>query len=170
MSSLYNTIFNPLNKVKRSSGIIVTSSNNTILLVKDTGQGLWSVPKGGVRVSETFLEGGIRELREETGINLEKCHPSDFIETSYCKLGNRLTKIFTLTKPISSNVKFSCSSYFPTWEGFKPEICDWKFFNVADIDISMLRAPSDRFLWGFTHPLGGKVNLHLTNSIISKFK
>lgn len=48
---------------------------------KDKDEGAWSIPKGEVDLSsnETLLQTAIRELKEETGIDLSKKNPNEFI-------------------------------------------------------------------------------------------
>ena len=49
---------------------IFDSSTNRILLVQSCGF-LWGPPKGSVKKGETIMDGAIREVKEETGIELD---------------------------------------------------------------------------------------------------
>ncbi len=42
--------------------------------------GFWSIPKGGVEASESNLEAAIRELQEETSLDLKDIPEKDFID------------------------------------------------------------------------------------------
>jgi 8-oxo-dGTP pyrophosphatase MutT (NUDIX family) len=48
--------------------IMVLDAQNRVLLVKQSYSPYWILPGGGIERGETMLEGGLRELREETGI------------------------------------------------------------------------------------------------------
>lgn len=67
------------NNTERKAGIFIYDSlSNKILLVQSCGF-LWGPPKGSVRKNETIQEAAIREVKEETGIDvtpeqLEKVH------------------------------------------------------------------------------------------------
>jgi len=52
-------------------GTICISENNRILLVRGAKTGKWSFPKGHLKMSEMGQECALRELREETGLDLK---------------------------------------------------------------------------------------------------
>lgn len=64
---------------------VVFDENNKILLVKESADGLWSVPGGWADVGLSPSENVIREIKEETGLEVKvvrllsvldkKCHP-----------------------------------------------------------------------------------------------
>ncbi len=56
-------------------GVIVYYKNK-ILVVKGSGGGKWSFPKGRRRERETHLQGAVREAREEAGIDLTPYEPN----------------------------------------------------------------------------------------------
>jgi ADP-ribose pyrophosphatase YjhB (NUDIX family) len=48
--------------------------DNKVLLVKrgkEPGYGKWSIPRGAIELGETLKEGVLREVKEETGLELE---------------------------------------------------------------------------------------------------
>jgi 8-oxo-dGTP pyrophosphatase MutT (NUDIX family) len=51
-------------------GVVCISSNNRFLLVRGRKTGIWSFPKGHLSGNETSQECALRELREETGIQI----------------------------------------------------------------------------------------------------
>jgi 8-oxo-dGTP diphosphatase len=61
-------------------GAIVVGSQGVLLARrdKDPGQGLWSIPGGGVELGETQETTVTREVREETGVN---CEVIEFVNT-----------------------------------------------------------------------------------------
>jgi 8-oxo-dGTP pyrophosphatase MutT (NUDIX family) len=48
--------------------IMVLDDQDRVLLVKQSYSPHWILPGGGIERGETMLEGGLRELREESGI------------------------------------------------------------------------------------------------------
>ena len=52
-------------------GAIIFSPDNDVLIVEGAKSGKWSFPKGHGNLNEKPLEAAIREVREETGIDLE---------------------------------------------------------------------------------------------------
>ena len=55
-------------KSDRAAGCIVLDADSRILLGKRMDNGLWANPGGHVDDNETFEDGALRELREETGL------------------------------------------------------------------------------------------------------
>lgn len=58
---------------EKSCGAIVyrkSHGNTEILLIKHVNSGHWSFPKGHVEGSETEMETALREVKEETGIDV----------------------------------------------------------------------------------------------------
>jgi len=54
------------------SRIVVFSENYILVLKAWLGDGKWTLPGGGINPSEPIIDGVLRELREETGLQLEK--------------------------------------------------------------------------------------------------
>lgn len=49
--------------------IYATNSKGEVLMIFDERSGCWELPGGGLEVGESFLEGGLREFKEETGFD-----------------------------------------------------------------------------------------------------
>jgi 8-oxo-dGTP pyrophosphatase MutT (NUDIX family) len=54
-------------------GGIVLDAKQHLLVVQGKYSGKWSVPKGTLEDEEGYLEGALREIREETGLKLQPC-------------------------------------------------------------------------------------------------
>lgn len=66
------TRFGPWNKhTSKTAGICVVDKENRSLLVVRSSTNKWSFPKGMVEKDETLTAAAVRELREETGINID---------------------------------------------------------------------------------------------------
>ncbi len=92
---------------KSCGGIIFykTKQNTKILLVKNNNGRYWSFPKGHIEDGETEQETAIREIKEETGLDVTLV--SDFREISeYCPFGKiRKRVVFFLARAFTDNVK-----------------------------------------------------------------
>jgi ADP-ribose pyrophosphatase YjhB (NUDIX family) len=69
------------------------TEGDRILVVKrenDPGKGLWSIPGGLLEVGETIREGVKRELREETGLDVEVVELLDVIDNITCDEAGRV--------------------------------------------------------------------------------
>lgn len=59
------------NSVVPSTTAIVTDSDGRILLVHRVDNGLWALPGGGMDLGESIEDCAIREVKEETGLDVE---------------------------------------------------------------------------------------------------
>ena len=107
---------------EKSCGAIVYRKfhgNTEILLIKHVNSGHWSFPKGHVESGETEVETALREIKEETGIDV--IIDSTFREiVSYCpKKGTQKIVVYFLSKAKNSD-------YIPQRE----EIADIKWVEI----------------------------------------
>jgi 8-oxo-dGTP pyrophosphatase MutT (NUDIX family) len=59
------------NSVVPSASAIVTDDQGRILLVKRRDNTLWALPGGGHDIGETIADTAVREVKEETGLDVE---------------------------------------------------------------------------------------------------
>jgi ADP-ribose pyrophosphatase YjhB (NUDIX family) len=55
----------------QSSSVVVFNAKQEILLVLREDARIWALPAGGLEPGETFEQAAIRQVREETGYNVE---------------------------------------------------------------------------------------------------
>jgi 8-oxo-dGTP pyrophosphatase MutT (NUDIX family) len=60
-------------------GVILLNYFNEVVVVRGRKSGKWSFPKGHGRSRESPLDASVRELKEETGINVKDVKPDDEI-------------------------------------------------------------------------------------------
>lgn len=56
---------------KASASVFVLDDQGRLLLLKRVDNDLWTIPTGGVKKGETVGQAGVRECREETGLEVE---------------------------------------------------------------------------------------------------
>ncbi|MGP4109298.1 NUDIX domain-containing protein [Streptomyces sp. 4N509B] len=56
---------------KTSASVFVRDGHGRLLLLRRVDNGLWTIPTGGVKKGETVAQAGVRECREETGLDVE---------------------------------------------------------------------------------------------------
>jgi 8-oxo-dGTP pyrophosphatase MutT (NUDIX family) len=56
---------------KPSASVLVRNEDGHVLLLRRPDNDLWTIPTGGLKKGETATECGIRECREETGVEIE---------------------------------------------------------------------------------------------------
>ncbi len=63
-------VTDPATRMNVAVGAIVTDAAGRILLEQRSDNGMWGIPGGMMDVGETILEAGIREVKEETGLDV----------------------------------------------------------------------------------------------------
>ena len=108
-------------KKEKSCGCIVMHKDK-VLLVKHN-KGHWDFPKGHVEDGETEKQTAIREVKEETNVNVQILSDKKY-QTNYIIKDKNIDKdvIFFLAKPLNLNQK-------PQLE--EVSISEWKKFEDA---------------------------------------
>ena len=88
---------------EKSCGAIVFNGNSVLII--EQFQGFFSFPKGHVEEGETEQETAIREVKEETNIDIEITSNKRY--TINYKIGNRIKKevVFFLAKAVTYDLK-----------------------------------------------------------------
>ena len=133
---------------KISSGFVVCSSDGKVLLGRCTKypkQKCWTVFKGQQRHGETKMETALRELKEESGIDVvvdDKLNTNTSSSPFYTfGLKDKVVYIYLLhdVEGVLNNAEFSCAS--STVEG-NPEIVDHRWFNFAEAQANIFPSQS----------------------------
>ena len=89
-------------KQEKSCGCIVINEKNEVLLVHHN-KGHWDFPKGHVEVGETEIQTAIREVKEETNIDVE-VNENYRYTTEYSPEENVMKEVvYFLAKNVSDN-------------------------------------------------------------------
>lgn len=60
-----------IDELKAGVAVIILNEENQVLLQKRADVGLWGIPSGHVEIGETVSETAIREVKEETNLDIE---------------------------------------------------------------------------------------------------
>lgn len=125
----------------RPSAYGVVIENNRVLLVPQWGDG-YDIPGGGIDLGESILDGLVREVREESGIEVEPVkilHTSDdFFFHPIKKKPYQTILIYFLCKKVGGEIS---DKYFAEDEKEYSKVAEWvplekieslKFYNPVD--------------------------------------
>ena len=128
-----------------SVGFIVINNKEEILLGKVSNHNppfQWTVFKGGVEGDEEMIDTAIRELKEETGIDLATNHNlNKYISSNFVfqyHLSRKDVYLFTVEDKEGEldDFEFTCDSYWG--EDNNPEIADYKWVKIKDLHQYMM--------------------------------
>lgn len=108
--------------IERCCGCIIINNNDKVLLVLQRKSKCWSFPKGHVENNETEIETALREVKEETGIDVN-IEASKRYELTY-KINNSTNKnvVNFIARPLNANVKIQ-----------EKEILDYKWCDINKV-------------------------------------
>ena len=91
-------------KQEKSCGCIIMNEKNQILLVH-SNLGHWGMPKGHVEEKETEIETAIREVKEETNIDVEINENYRYTQNYITKKGNPKEVVYFLARNKNNDLK-----------------------------------------------------------------
>jgi len=127
-------------KVTKRSGIIFISRNDNeikLLVVKGNGSGIYSFPKGKQNEDETIETCAVREVMEETGININE---NELIDKKKCKIGSNTYFLLEVNENDyqSFNIKDTrevCEVSWKTVEELKHINCNKDIRNILQYPV-----------------------------------
>tara|TARA_R110000824_G_scaffold218435_3_gene405079 strand:+ start:11265 stop:11714 length:450 start_codon:yes stop_codon:yes gene_type:complete len=137
-----------------SAGFIIRGQDGRYLLgraEKHPPPHSWTMFKGGQEAGEELIDTAIRELQEETGIDINADDRLNMnISTNYVfcyKLRHKDVYLFFLNdvEGALSDTEFSCSSFWG--EDNLPEIGDWRWCTIEEMEADIF--PSQRGVVSF---------------------
>lgn len=101
--------------------VVVINSDNQILLVKHRKgpRQYWVLPGGRMEYGETFFECGVREVKEETGIDVEVERIIFLSEAIAPDRSRHIVNVFMTAKPVGGTLKLGNEPVLAGLE-FKP--------------------------------------------------
>ena len=91
-------------KIKeKSCGCIIIDKNKVLLVQQKKGR--WGFPKGHVEKDETEKETALREVKEETNLDVEIIGDKKYSETYITRKGNLKEVVYFVAKIIGGEIK-----------------------------------------------------------------
>lgn len=123
-----------------SAGFIILNGDMSKILLGRASSGHWTTFKGHVEQGESELDAAIRELKEESGIDiltsekLQKSISSGVVHEYNVK--TKRVKLYLLidSESVLAESKFSCRSFY---EDGKPEILEYKWMDFDEASRSV---------------------------------
>lgn len=112
----------PANSVVPSANVIVVNDEGAILLIRRTDNGNLALPGGGMDLGESITQAAVREVKEETGLDVEitglvgiYTNPGHLIEyTSDGEVRQEFSIVFT-AKPTGGTLTISDEASEVVW-------------------------------------------------------
>ena len=118
-----------------SCGVIVRRAAGELLLCHATGRNYWDIPKGVRDDDETSIAAALRELREETGIELDEVRLHDLGVHKY--LPRKELHLFLLNPPDPAlDLELCrCSTHYTPRYGKReiPEVDAYRWTRRAEV-------------------------------------
>ena len=118
-----------------SCGTLVVNRQGEILLCHVTGTQSWDIPKGVQEQGESTLEAARRELREETGLDVEGNRFEDIGDFDYRRDKRLHLYRVWVADDLKNLQSLSCTSYYPHFHTGKmiPEVDAFRWAGRDDI-------------------------------------
>jgi len=118
-----------------SYGVLILNEQGQLLMAHATGQKHWDIPKGGAEEGESAREAAIREVREETGIELTADSMEEIGRMPYiARKDLHLFRVVLHTRDCDI-AACRCTSFFPHHASGRmtPEVDEFRWVDIADV-------------------------------------
>lgn len=118
-----------------SYGVLIFNEHRQLLLAHATGQKHWDIPKGGAEEGEGARDAALREVREETGLDLSRAALTDLGVVRYLPRKNlHLFKTVMSTQDVDID-SCRCTSFFRQHATglMTPEVDRYRWVDLADV-------------------------------------
>jgi len=124
-----------------AAGAAIINENNEILLQRRTDNKCWGIPGGSMELGETFEETATREVKEETGLSVNR------LELFNIFSGEDLHYIYPNGDEVYiTTAVFLCTDYSGDLKRDEEETLELKFFKLNDLPVERELNPPDRII------------------------
>ncbi len=121
-----------------SAGVIIIDATGKILMGFPSGGKFWDLPKGGVEENETDFQGAIREVKEETGLDLSNLPIQMFSDLGKHRYNKRKQlHLYLLKLPnviIDTNALVCTSMVIKEGRNPYPEMSHFEKFSTSELE------------------------------------
>lgn len=117
---------------------LIDIENNSILICRPTGSNVWSIPKGLNEGEESFYDTMVREVYEETGIDVNSLNIEKIIDLDPVKYKHK----HKMLRPYAvyfdndhSKFKLKCRSFFESNGKKLPEVCEFRWVDKKEANL-----------------------------------
>ena len=118
--------------MKITCGVAIFNNKNQLLIGKATNGNNWSIPKGLNENNETFEMSAIREVYEETGIDISKSKLELVGEENYKNQSKKIIMFKTYLDYLDLN-KVVCNSFFEYKIKKLPELDKFELVTLNEL-------------------------------------
>ena len=119
-------------KKEKACGCIVIDLDKVLLIQQNEGH--WGFPKGHVENGETEIETAIREVKEETNIDVMPNENKRYVQEYTMKNGILKQVVFFLARKVSGDIKAQeCEIKNIKWFSFKDAISIITYDNTKEL-------------------------------------
>ena len=118
-----------------SFGVLIFNEHGQLLMAHATGQKHWDIPKGGAEPGESARTAAIREVREETGIDLSSASMEELGLLRYhARKDLHLFRAVLHTRDCDI-AACRCDSFFPhhVSGALTPEVDEFRWIDIPDL-------------------------------------
>ncbi|WBW97453.1 NUDIX hydrolase [Oceanirhabdus sp. W0125-5] len=124
-----------------AAGAAIINENNEILLQRRTDNKCWGIPGGSMELGETFEETAVREVKEETGLDVNR------LELFNIFSGEDLHYVYPNGDEVYiTTAVFLCNDYSGDLRRDEEESLELRFFKLNDIPVESDLNPPDRVI------------------------
>ena len=122
---------------EKACGCIIIKDNKVLLIQQNAGH--WGFPKGHVEENESEQETAIREVKEETNIDVKITDTTRYT-VEYMHKGNLKQVVLFIAEPISNDLKPQAEEISVIeWLSFEDALNRFTYDNVRDLFVKILK-------------------------------
>ena len=125
-------------KIEKACGCIIIDDEKVLLIQQN--EGWWGFPKGHVEGDESEIETAIREVKEETNLDVVPNEKKRYVQEYMLKNGVLKRVILFVAKKASDDIKIQeCEVKNISWFSFKDAISRITYDDTKELLVNVLK-------------------------------